>query len=217
MTFKDALEHPETPATALMTIIVDIMGEEAVGYDIDVIVDTLQDVYKVKLPDHAEDKIQALQTIYTTDSFYHSIPAFLAVVDGLSGDGSDFENADMPHVADMAWAVMEAFLNFPPEDDPENLFSDDIKTLIRSVLDIEGFTRSPKVLQFAGKYIPTSGDTFMDDEMIYGAHYDINSDLIKDVEDYVQFKAKTILEIIDELPLRNRDKKAWTKLYRRSN
>ena len=187
------------------------MGEESLGYAIEAVVDTLEETYQVKLPDNAQDKIQALQTIYTTDSFYHSIPAFIAIADGLSGDGTDFETADMPHVADMAWAVMEAFLNMPPEQPPEELFSDDVKAFIRSVLDVEGFSRSPKILKFAGNFVP-AGDSFMDDEMIYGAHYSINADLIKDVDDYIGFKSRTILDIISSLPLRNRDKKSWGKL-----
>jgi hypothetical protein len=211
MTIKEVLENPETPATVLIVVAVDLIGEEVLQYDIDAIVDTFADVYKAQLPNNALDKIQAMQTIYTTDIAYHSVPAFIAITDALSGDGTDFENADMPHVADIAWAITELLLNDPPEGELEDLFSPDIKVFIRSILDIEGFTRSPKILKFAGDFKPVEG-SFMDDEMIFGAHYSINSDLIQDVEDYLTQRAKLILDLIDLLPLSNRDPQSWSKL-----
>jgi hypothetical protein len=120
MTIKEVLENPETPATVLIVVAVDLIGEEVLQYDIDAIVDTFADVYKAQLPNNALDKIQ-------------------------------------------------------------------------------------------GDFKPVEG-SFMDDEIIFGAHYSINSDLIQDVEDYLTQRAKLILDLIDLLPLSNRDPQSWSKL-----
>ncbi len=213
MSIIEYLTDEATPASVLAVICNDLLGEEFLSYEIETVVDSLQAAGLV-LPEVNIDKIQAIQTIYTTNSFYMNIPAFLAVVDAFSGDGVDFDYADMPHVEDVAWAIVETLMNVPDED-MENLFAPDIEVFIKTLLAEEGFTRVPPSLAFLGE-LPAkpTAETILDDPIIFEAHHNIQQKKIADVEDYVSSNVMHVIRALNELPLANRDSKSWGKFVK---
>jgi len=211
MSLNDYLASEATPASVLAAIGADIIGEGFLSYEIETVVDLLESRTGVALPEVNVDKLQAIQTIYTTNSFYMSIQAFLAVVDAFSGDGVDFDYADMPHVEDVAWAVVETLMNVPDED-MENLFAPDVEEFIRVLLAEEGFSKAPPSLEFIKDLDRHStAETILDDPTIYQAHYEIQSQKISDVEAYVADNVRSVMRALNDLPFANRDPKSWKK------
>jgi len=208
------LTDETTPASVLAVICTDLIGEDFLTFEIETIVDTLQAVYQVEVPEDNIDKIQAIQTIYTTNSFYMHIPTFLAVVDAFNGNGVDFDYADMPHVNEVAWAIVEVLMTVPDED-MDNLFMPDIEVYIRKLLDAEGFSKIPPSLNFLEdvKVVNTS-DTILDDPIIYEAHHQTQQQKIDEVEDYVAANVMRVIHALEELPLKNRDSESWGRFMK---
>ena len=208
---QDYVQDVSIPASVLAVICNDILTEDFLSYEIETVVDTLEAVLGVTIPDENIDKIQAIQTIYTSNLFYMQIPAFLAIVDAFSGDGVDFDYADMPHVEDVAWAVVEVLMNVPDEDF-DNLFAPDVAEFIKILLAEEGFHTAPPSLKFVGELeSPNIRDTVLEDPIINEAHYKIQKEKIAAVEDYVASNIRRTVEAINTLPLANRDKASWKK------
>ncbi len=209
-----AQEHVQDPfvtASVLAVICNDLLTEDFLTYEVETVVDSLQAMLGVIIPEVNVDKIQAIQTIYTSNLFYMQIPAFVAVVDALSGDGVDFDYADMPHVEDVAWAVVEVLMNVPDEDF-ENLFAPDVAEFIKILLAEEGFHTPPPSLKFVGEIkSPEVRDTVLDDPIIHEAYYATQKEKIEAVEEYVASNIRKTMTAVNQLPLANRDRKSWSK------
>lgn len=211
MSITNYLVGEATPASVIAVICSDLIGEDFLSYEIETVVDLLQARVNVVIPEVNVDKIQALQTIYTTNSFYMQIPAFLAVVDAFSGNGVDFNYADMPHVEDVAWAVVETLMNVPDED-MENLFAPDVEVFIKTLLAEEGFSKAPPSLAFLGELpAKSTKDTILDDPIIFEAHHGIQQQKMADVENYVASNVMTVIRALNDLPLTNRNRESWDK------
>jgi len=209
---KSYLEAEDTPATVLGVICMDLMTNEFLTYEVETLVDTLQSSYGAVLPQGNIEKLSALQLVYTTNAFYMSIPAFVSVVDAFNSNGVDFEYIDMPHPADMAWAIVEVLMNVP-EPESSDIFSPDVLAFIAAVMVQEGFTRMPKSMGFLGELpMPEIRDTLMDDPDIYAAYAQIQGEKTKEVEDYVSSRVMAVMQACTNLPLKHRDTESWNKL-----
>lgn len=208
---KEYVESPQVTASVLAVICNDLLTEDFLNYEVETVVDSLQSLLGATIPEENIDKIQALQTIFTTNLFYMQVPAFMAIVDALSGDGVDFDYADMPHVEDVAWAVIEVLM-LVPDEDFENLFSPDVAGFIKTLLKEEGFHTPPPSLNFIGELeSPDIRDTILEDITIHEAYYGIQKEKMDAVEEYVAENIRKTMIAINELPLANRDEKSWKK------
>ena len=205
---QDYMQDPAITASVLAVICNDLLSGDFLGYEIETVIDSIQSILGVTIPEENVDKIQAIQTIYTSNLFYMQIPAFLAVVDAFSGDGVDFDYADMPHVEDVAWAVVETLINVPDED-MENLFAPDVAEFIKVLLKEEGFHTAPPSLRFVGELdSPDIRDTVLDDPVINESYYGIQKQKMADVEEYVATNIRSTIMAINTLPLSHRDHKS---------
>lgn len=211
---QNYLMDEATPATVLAVICTDILGEDFLSYEVETVVDSLEKATGAVIPEDNVDKIQAIQTIYTTNSFFMDIPAFLAVVDAFNGNGVDFDYADMPHLNEIAWAVTEVLMN-DPEQDMDNLFAPDVEVFIKKVLEEEGFSRIPPSLDFLKDVkVYSTENTILDDPIIYESHHNIQKGRVDEVEDYVAANIMRVIGALKEIPLQNRDENSWNKLIK---
>jgi len=99
------------------------------------------------LPDENLGKLMAAISVLTSDALYRSLPSFLMTVHGLLGDGTDWCYAEPMDAEDLAWAVMEAMLIWPPEEG--DIFDPQVVAYCRTCMKREGLMSPPAVLAFA--------------------------------------------------------------------
>jgi hypothetical protein len=210
---KDYLQDEKTKATVLVAIAVDVMTEDFFEYEIETAVDTLENTFNAKIPSNNVDKLQAMQTIYTTNLFHMSIPAFLAIVDALNNHGVEFEYADIPSVEDVAWAVVEALTHVPDAGDDGDLFHPDIVMFVTSLLNYEGFNKIPDSLDFVTTLdVPSVAGTFMEDPILFEGYDKQKTAQASAVDDYVQENMNQMIADLDDVHLDNRDSKSWKSI-----
>jgi hypothetical protein len=107
----------------------------------------IKNAYAVSLPPENLGKIMAAISVITTDNLTRSLPSFLATIHGLLGDGIDWSYEEPIDVDDLAWALMEATLLYPPEEDTK--YDDQIVGYIQLMLAREGIKSPPAILAFA--------------------------------------------------------------------
>lgn len=206
---KAYLESEDTPASVLVAIAVDEFGGDFFTYEIEVVSDCLSRNFQAVIPEDNIDKLQAMQTIYTTNGMYMSLPTFLALVDALNGNGVDFGYVDLPEVKEVAWALTEALMNVPDED-MDNLLHPDIEVFIRALMKEEGFTKVPSSLGFVKDLdVPEIKDTFLDDPIMYDTYDQNKRAEANAVDEFVSSKVLSIIEALKVIPLKNRDHNSW--------
>jgi hypothetical protein len=107
----------------------------------------IKEQFGVAIPDDNLGKLMAGIALLTTDNFFRSLPSFLFTVHGLLGDGTDWSYAEPIDLEDLAWAMMEATLLFPPQE--EDLFDSQIVAYCKTMVKREGLLAPPSVLTFA--------------------------------------------------------------------
>jgi len=130
------------------------------------------------LPDDNLGKLLAALSVLTSDALYRGLPSFLFTVHGLLGDGTDWSYAEPIDAEDLAWAVMESMLLWPPEEG--DLFDPQIVAYCRASMKREGLMSPPAVLAFARE------------EAVYG-------DIGQFGDDILQEQASRTQEVNDEI------------------
>ena len=144
------------------------------------------------LPDDNLGKLLAALSVLRSDALTRSLPSFLMTVHGLLGDGTDWSYAEPIEAEDLAWAVMEAMLIWPPEEG--NLFDPQIVAYCRTVMKAEGLMSPPSVLAFARE------------EAIYGDLGQFDDDILQEqatrtqeVNDYVESRQAALFEQLETI------------------
>ena len=151
---SELLLGPDVFASTLLVLAADRAGPEL--FDVDnegrmrapeALRQEFEMQFGVKLPDDNLGKLVAAGAVMTSDALYRSLPSFLFTVHGLLGDGLDWSYAEPLDAEDLAWAVMEAMLIWPPDE--EALFDAEIVAYCREIMKREGLMSPPAVLAFA--------------------------------------------------------------------
>lgn len=204
---KELLEHPDTPATTLLAICVDLWGFECLEFEGETILDLFKGL-GVTVPEVNMDKIHALQVVYTTDLFYKDLAVFRVLVDSLVGAGASFMEADPPTSSEIAIAVAEVIANEPPTAPLHELFTPEIQKFVRILLDEEGFDKAPPILAWAGNKAHTNPDS-LKDPITYAAYHKSQVRLREDLDADVTEFMSILLRAVDMVQLRNRDQSHW--------
>jgi hypothetical protein len=210
----DILVSPDAYATTLLVLCLDAFGHIPDPEDPKraafwswhpaTVRQELKERFGVEVPWHNLDRIMAAVAVVTTDAFFKDEDRFVKLANILAGDGFDpsaFEPAD---AAECAWAVTEALLLSPPDDDPEP-FSDGVRRYIGFVLREEGYVVPPDVLRIAldADWSDQVNYDWSDDPVMFGAVYDTQTAKKDEVEAVVREGLREMLEQIASLPLEN--------------
>lgn len=97
-----------------------------------------------KVPHDAVNRLMAARDIVTTNRFYESVHAFVALTNVLAGDTPD---ADLSSVTpeECAWAVTEARFLHPPDSG----YGFEVKSFLRHLLEHEGYQITPRSMMQA--------------------------------------------------------------------
>lgn len=167
----------------------------------------LEERFDVALPKLAFDRLMAAVTVVTTDLFFKDVTCFIPLANALAGDDfepGEFEPADS---VECAWAVTEALLLSPPDEQDPEPFSDEIRYYIGHVLREEGYVTPPDVLRIAldADFSDRVAYDFADDPELFGAIYENQAAKAKDVETVIR---ESLLELVGQLqglPLQHGD------------
>lgn len=150
------MSTPGTMATVSHAIALHFFGSDIYEWEPETLSMELTDTLDVKIDEENLDRLHAIISAITSNSFYKDWVAFTAVCSILNGENDPEELAEMT-VAEFAWGVIEVGLN---DDDVNELFSPDVSALVGTVLDEEGFTSPPPHLSFAKMPERYIGSTF---------------------------------------------------------
>lgn len=92
------------------------------------------------------DRLMAAVAILTTDLFFRNAGAFTTLATALCGGGFHPNDFTPPDAAECAWAITEALLLSPPDEDEPEPFSEDVRRVVGHVLHDEGFLSAPDIL-----------------------------------------------------------------------
>lgn len=190
-------ERP-TFATVLLAILFKLFGPEVLDWDGLTIQLEIKDRFGVDVPRRVYDKLMALITALSTDRVYKEVPLFDEFVSAINGEGMGIEQ-DIPAVDDVAWAVAELSMNDPDPvtRDPKNPWSKDVQKYVRVVLDDEGMSIAPKVLDFApSKVRQLEG---MDAPEVYAGSWGSSQDRADEVDRWVDNMAMTLIRQLMDL------------------
>lgn len=202
--WKEKWTDPEAFATTLLVMGLDHYGPELLTWHPETIKLEIQDDFGIKLPKANFDRLLAAITVVTTDLFFKNLPRFIQLANVLAFDDfqpDEFEPADS---MECAWAITEALLLSPPDDDDAEPFSLDIRKYIGFVLHEEGFTQAPDVLRLAVKdYANTVTYDFTDDPEMFAAVNDVQTGKKEQVESTLRMCLKELMAQLADLKLRN--------------
>lgn len=111
VTRQNLLQSPDTLATVLHAIMRDKYGDEWYNFDQLTIMMDLQADFNVDPCPAAMDRIGAIQTLMTGDSFFKRIDAFMGVCNAFSSGEPFFGAFDPVTVEEAAWGIAEAGMN----------------------------------------------------------------------------------------------------------
>jgi hypothetical protein len=200
---KQLLSNPDTFATTLVAILIDQYGTEALTWSPETIRLELHDDFQVQVPQVCIDKIMAAICILTTNDFYKSLPRFIQLCNVLADDTFNPLVFDPADSFEMAWAITEAMLLSPPEEDEP--FTEEIRFYIGHMLTEEGVVNPPDVLRIAIQDVtiedPLAGDT--EDPAMYAAFYESQRSKSAEISAMLKRQIDELFAELQALDLRN--------------
>jgi hypothetical protein len=129
-------------ATCLLALTLDHYGSESLDWSWDTLKQELSDDFDVTLPQVNVDKLHALQTALTSDTFYRDPVVFHHVCKALNNEPVDFDNLTPTEPDEMGWAVFEVRLN----DNQQHSFDQQVRLWMGAGLSWVGVHHAPRVL-----------------------------------------------------------------------
>lgn len=198
---------PNTFATVLLTSFLDTFGNDALYWDPATIALEVEDEFDIELSEITFDKLMMAITLLTTDKFYTSLPTFISVCNVLSGTPFDPTQFDPADSAEVAWGITEGLLIYPPDNDTDSPFSEEIRAYIGATLDSEGIINPPDVLRIALRTanVSTSLGDFSDDPSMFNAIHDMEAAKTGEIENIMTQNLHMLYNQLSQLQLQNGD------------
>lgn len=132
------LESDETFAFTLMVILLATYDQEVFDENPVILFSRIESDFRIKLPEEAENRINAVLTAMTTDLFYTQFSVFksitLALCEGDIGDDDD----DELNAAEILWAITEVgLLNGDTFTETQEKLSDSVAQGCNNIIDAE--------------------------------------------------------------------------------
>lgn len=203
------LRNEELFATTLVTMLVDEFGTDFFDWSPETLELEIRSRAGIKLPDVNRDKVWALVTAITTNTFYISLETFIPVCNSLNGSEADFDDYDPVTSDEAAWGITEVLLHDPlqKDEDAGRRFSHEIRRYIGMTLTDEGMTTIPRTLkpyvEFDRDPSETVGIDMGPDEHMLAAYTKRQAEGRDEIDAYVQTRLEALQGQLAALPLRN--------------
>lgn len=214
-----AVANPDSFATTLLIVFLDEYGTEGFGWEAQTIRQQLAHDLGCQVPEENLDKLMAAIAVLTTDSFFQSLPSFIALSAAIAGDAPSQGNLVLVDAQEAAWSMTEVLLWMYPLQEKEP-FCDEIRRYLGEILKAEGFLTAPDVLAIAVDDQFTMGDPGPDlsDPGLGLALMDARREKNADVTDMIRSNLQELKEQLEVLPLKNGNaKQAVAKVFKLSN
>ena len=148
--------------------------------------------------------------VLSTDSFFRSLPDFINLCNVINGDSFDPTVFDPADAGECAWAMTEALLISPPDDEEEEPFSQDIVDYLGEVIKSEGILTPPDILKVslrkdARELIEKVKYDFSDDPEMFNAIFDTEKSKTDDINNLVKSRLVELVGQLEAIPLNNGD------------
>ena len=203
--FAALLQNPETIGTLLLVGLLDEFGTEFLGWEPETLEREISQTWNVQVPARNRDKIWALVTELTTDTFYSSLDGFIHICNALSDHGADFQNFDPATVQEMCWALAEIHLINPPDE--KTRFNDEIVAYMKARLETESFQKAPQMLR---PYVPDTATDAVEEPLAmdgidYNGFWDKQQRDRLQIDEYVRNRLFALIQGLAALPLHHAD------------
>ena len=204
---------PEAPGTALIMVLIDTFGTECLNWESQTLWLEIEATWKVKPPQEVRDKVNALITVLTTNQFFTSLDAFVAICSALYGRGTDPKYHDFPNIHEMCWAITETHLL----DEAKDKFAQEISDYAVERLKLEGWHKSPAMLKrVTGPWQETQdmeiNDTMMDQGGDIQAYWKSQTEKERDLDRDIMERLAGLARTLAALPLQNGNKDVLRRL-----
>jgi hypothetical protein len=164
-TTRKILEREDVCASTLLVYGLDTFGIEMLEWDPWTLELEYKDTCGAELKDYQLDRLMAGISIVTSDDFFQSAARFIPLANVLSGDSFDPSVFDMADPEESSWAVVEALLLHPPEDNQptSKAFSEEVKGYLGLMLREYGYMTPPRWLSFVTVPGSAAGDELAGD------------------------------------------------------
>lgn len=164
------------------------------------------------------DRLMAAISVLTSDDFFQDVKAFIPLANVLAGSEFAPDEFDPADSAECAWAVSEALLINPPEDDDKPTFCDEIRRYIGYVLRDEGYITPPDVLRIAidGDFSAKVTYDFGDDPIMFGAIHQVQTGKTAEIESVIREQLLELAEQLQSLPLKHGNTSGVQELVRKA-
>jgi hypothetical protein len=201
---KKVLTDPNTFATMIIVVLVDFYGTEFVNWAPQTIREETEADFGIEWPQANFDRLMAGVALVVTDSFYKSLPDFIELCNILAGSPATPGVFDLADAGECAWGITEALLLSPPDD--EEPFTEEIRTYIGKVCEMEGIITPPDILRLAimsGDHKIRVHNEYSDDPEMYGAIWQMEADKTDDINDLVKSRLALLIQQLGNLQLIN--------------
>lgn len=192
-------------ATTLLTLFLDRFGTAGLAWDPNTIVVEVEEAFNVALPQASLDKLMVGISLMTSDSFYKHLPTFIDFCNILSGDLFDPRTWDPADAGECAWGMVEALLIWPPSQDDDEPFTEEIRYYLGEVLDDEGIVNPPDILKIALRDGRGGADAYSDDPVMYSAIHDFEQSKTSEIITMIRGNLRKLKHQLDSLQLRTGD------------
>jgi len=198
---SDFFTSEETFASTLLILMFDRFGDafltgENGPWTAETIRLEVKDQFCVDIPDSNLGKLMSAIAVLVTDNFFRSLPSFLFTIHGLLGDGTDWSYAEPMDLEDLAWAMTEALLLSPAQE--EDLFDSQIVAYCNTLVKREGLLSPPSVLCFAKEEAAYGEITAYDEDIMME-----QADRTNAINEYIEEQTQALLSQIASVPSLN--------------
>lgn len=198
---KEVFSNPDSFATSLLMMSIDRWGFEFLDWDPTTIISEVGEAFGEDWPQINQDKLLAICTTLTSDSFYTDPLAFYHICCALNNIPVNWNSiADELAPDQMAWAVLETGMLDVDEENKTPPFSDTVAAFVGLALHERGFYDPPKILNFAA--MPRSGGSAGND--ILRARLERDRVAQEELAVELSDRIKAMREELSQLPLSTR-------------
>ncbi len=199
-----------TFATTLLGVALDEFGPAVYEWTPLTIRAEIEDSFTVAPAQANFDRLMAAIAVVTTDSFFKNLPRFIQLCNVLSFDTFAPDEFDPASCAEMAWAITEALLLYPPDEDEP--FSADICEYVGFMLRREGIENPPQILRFGAGHVPAKNlrAEYADRPDLLEQILKDRRDLGREIDKQVRENLSELMSQLSSLPLKNAQP-GWAK------